>query len=137
VTYSTLEEYRAANPRQPWEGTFPYGLRTKKEFDAQQADSTASSTTAKPLIPTQITPTQASQFDQFIPDVDPNYGQLTKEQEAFNAELDRFTIFDAYNRFAGPTKGYAKSTDNKQVRCPNPAHPDKHPSSWMVANKDG
>lgn len=125
MTNKSLEDFKTENPFDPngVESQFMWRLRIDrlhKAYLAEQAKSTE------------------LEFDAFIPDVgDPNYGELTEDQKKFNDALDRFSIFDAYNRWAGPTKGYVSQKDNKPVRCPNPDHEDIHPSCWMVANKDG
>jgi len=122
VPNKSLEDFKSENPQLVGEAQFAWRLRVERLYK-EYLDAQSKSTEL--------------QYQQFVPDVDPNFGELTDDQKKFNSALDGITIFDAYNRWAGPSKGYVSQRDNKPVRCPNPDHEDIHPSCWMVGNKDG
>lgn len=64
--------------------------------------------------------------------------ETTRSQESLeiDAVLGGIDIVDAYNRWCGKMHVDPKGkTESIMVSCPNPAHPDKHPSAWMSTEK--
>lgn len=51
--------------------------------------------------------------------------------------LAHIGIVDAYRRWCGKMepRGADRRTESIMVSCPNPAHPDEHPSAWLNSDK--
>lgn len=60
------------------------------------------------------------------------------EQQAVDEAIERLGIVEAYNKWCG--KMHANPANRRKegikVSCPNPAHPDKNPSSWLNTDKN-
>lgn len=60
----------------------------------------------------------------------------SKRNTELDAIVDGIDIITAYNKWSG--KGIVdpgSRTEGIKVRCPNPAHPDNHPSAWINTDK--
>lgn len=79
-----------------------------------------------------------NQWAEYIVEVTPDeIGQISPEQQALDQFIELIGIEQAYNRWVG--KGTVNSGGRKEsikVRCPNPDHPDVHPSAWLNTEKD-
>ena len=64
--------------------------------------------------------------------------KLSTEDTQLDAILDGVDILTAYTKWCGkmpiPASAY-RQTESIKLSCPNPAHPDKHPSSWFNTSK--
>ncbi len=71
------------------------------------------------------------EYADMIPDLD------VRESDGIDEVLDQVGILDAYNRWCGKMQpdGGGKR-EGIMVSCPNPAHPDSHPSAWLNLDQD-
>jgi hypothetical protein len=78
----------------------------------------------------------AINWDEFVPEVD---STLSPEDEALDAAIRGMSIVDAYRRWCKkmvPDTRSGRQREGIKVSCPNPAHPDKHPSAWLNTQKN-
>lgn len=118
------KQWEAQQPKLPDESQLVYKLRLKREWEAKQQEDQ------------QIF---ANQWAEFIPDMGPeaSLDTISPQQKALDEFIGIISITDAYNRWAG--KGFVEAKGKKdsiKVRCPNPAHPDNHPSAWLNTEKN-
>lgn len=69
-------------------------------------------------------------------EVDDSPRPRTPEDDEIDKLISSVTIVDAYRRWCGKMEPkVGKRAESIMVSCPNPAHPDKHPSAWMNSEK--
>jgi hypothetical protein len=118
------DKWEAQQVRQEGESQFAFKLRLKREWEAHLENQQT---------------IFADQWKEFIPDLGPELPQaaISPQQQALDEFIKLISITDAYNRWAG--KGFVQAGNRKdsiKVRCPNPAHPDNHPSAWLNTEKN-
>jgi hypothetical protein len=70
-----------------------------------------------------------------IPDVFD--GDSDSEGHAVDLAVSALGIVNAYRRYCGKMEPRVGGrTESIMVSCPNPAHPDEHPSAWLNSAKD-
>lgn len=95
----------------------------------------------RPLIPSQQDPNLPSVPDEFkqyiVTDFEEPTPNISPEQQVLDDFISLIGIVDAYNRWIGKgTIHPGNRTESIKVRCPNPAHPDTHPSAWLNTEKN-
>lgn len=124
MDHKSRTEWETQQSRLPGEETFNFRIRLRKEWEAIQAGQQ-----------TELN----DHWKQFIPDIDPNEAtqNISPEQKVLDDFIELISITDAYNQWVG--KGHVDARGRKdsiKVRCPNPAHPDNHPSAWLNTEKN-
>ena len=72
--------------------------------------------------------------DDLIPDAQ---FEETPEDSALDKFIKDLDIVDVYNKWTGKGKIHAGTKrESIKVSCPNPSHPDKHPSAWLNRDKN-
>lgn len=74
-------------------------------------------------------------WDEYVPDVE---ASINPEEKALDDAIKHLNIADAYIRWCGKSRPDTRSGRQKEgikVSCPNPAHPDVHPSAWLNTDK--
>jgi hypothetical protein len=93
-----------------------------------------------PVSEPTVAPSATQQFveawdDDLIPDPGPT-APRSKERIEMDAVLRGIDIVEAYNRWCGKMQcDPGSKTESIMVSCPNPMHPDTHPSAWLTLNK--
>lgn len=118
------EKWEAQQVQQEGELPFAFKLRLKREWEALQKEQQT---------------VFADQWAEFIPDLGQSgpAANISPEQQALDGFIQLIKITDAYNRWSN--KGFVDARGRKdsiKVRCPNPAHPDNHPSAWLNTEKN-
>lgn len=118
------DQWEARQVKQEGESQFAFKLRLKRDWEALQTEQQT---------------VFADQWAAFIPDLGPTEptANISPEQQALDGFIQLIKITDAYNRWAN--KGFVDARGRKdsiKVRCPNPAHPDNHPSAWLNTEKN-
>jgi hypothetical protein len=61
---------------------------------------------------------------------------LSAEEQILDAEIAGLNIIEVYNRWCGKMRiGPTSQRESIKISCPNPQHPDKHPSAWLNQDK--
>ena len=69
-----------------------------------------------------------------VPDAQYNESERDVDLDRFIANLD---IVDVYNKWSNKAKCRpGNKRESIKVSCPNPAHPDRHPSAWLNRDKN-
>lgn len=67
--------------------------------------------------------------DDLIPEVEPT--KRAPEEVELDQAIKNYPLGDAYRRWVPKSSTHTKASNGEVVvRCPNPAHEDKHPSAW-------
>lgn len=76
----------------------------------------------------------ASEFEDLIPG---EQYTLTAEQKELDRVLDGVDILSAYRKWCAKSIPNQRpgQTESIMISCPNPAHPDRHPSAWVNTAK--
>lgn len=83
-------------------------------------------------VPAQTTPS----WDDLIPEIELT---ISPEDEALDRAIASMGIVDAYMRWCKkmrPDTRSGRQREGIKVSCPNPAHPDRHPSAWLNTEKN-
>lgn len=99
------------------------------EFERRLALKETAKAAAVPVAP-------VVNWDEFVPELEV---YIDPEQQALDHAIKTLGIVEAYIKWCGKMRPDTRSGRQKEgikVSCPNPAHPDVHPSAWINTEKN-
>lgn len=75
---------------------------------------------------------ELSEYADLVPEVGTGERGISDAAKEVNAACDSMGIFEVYDRLIGGDREEPRGrTEGIMIQCPDPAHPDKHPSAWI------
>jgi hypothetical protein len=106
-------------------------------FAAKLAAARARHNSNAPAVPETPATEQPEVNPEDVPDVDLSY-TVSPEDQALDDAIANLGIIEAYNRWCKKMVPNAnkRSKDGIMISCPDPDHPDQHPSAWVNTVKN-